>query len=123
MPNAPRDTGLQVIHYVGATITGSALAAAFVGELPVGSVITDLDITVVTPFGAGVNLEFAATPTGPSLVTFGVNAAGKLKLVNALTPLPVSAYGRGGQFYARLTGAAAPGGLAFVVLSFAPKIG
>lgn len=121
-----RDTGFQVIHYVGCTLTAGQFGAAqgvLLGDLPVGAVITDLDLTVLQAFGAGVQLAIARTPLGAPLTTFNLNTIGKLKLVNAVTPITPAVFGQGGQFYVYLTGSPTLGASAFVVLSYAPRLG
>lgn len=125
MANSPRDTGLQVTHYIAATVTAStpfAGSSVLVGELPVGAIITDVDVSVTTGFGVGALLQLRHTPGGPVIAAWNVATAAKLKLNNASNALSAAESVAGGPIYARLT-ALAPGASLILVLSYAPKIG
>ena len=125
MPNAPRDTGLQVIHYVAATLTAQTpfvSASVLLGELPLGAVITDADVSVTGAFGPGALLQLSTSPGGPTIVAWNVATAAKLKLANASNALSAAESVVGGPIYARLT-ALAPAGTLRLVLSYAPKVG
>lgn len=125
MPNAPRDTGLQVIHYVSVELTAQTpfvSSSVLLGDLPLGSVITDADISVVGAFGVGALLQISTSPGGPTIVAWNVATAAKLKLANASNALSAAESVVGGPLYARLT-SFVPGGRLFLVVSYAPKIG
>lgn len=126
MPNSPRDTGLQVIHYAGVALTPAtpflATAGKLVADLPVGCVITDVDLNITAGFGVGSVLNIARTPGGPPIVAWTVDAVARKKLAAATIPLPVGSGAIGGPLYASITPAPVTGAMTLVV-SFAPKLG
>lgn len=125
MPNSPRDTGLQVIHYVAVTLTAQTPfigVSALVGELPEGAIITDVDVSVTGGFGAGALLQLSSSPGGPVIAAWNVATAAKLKLNNASNALSAAESVVGGPIYARLT-SLVPAGTLRLVLSYAPKTG
>ena len=120
-----RNTGLQVIHYLAAEVrseTFNVLSGLSLGEMPAGSVITDVDVTVTGSFGADNRLRFGRVP-GVRLFSLPSGEVGKFKLPQAVVPLLAADAVAGGPVWVWIADPPPPGGVLRVVLSYAPSLG